>query len=178
MRILHTSDWHAGRNWKGRDRLPELQDILEHLGDFIERERIDLVLMSGDVYDSSVPSAEAERAVTTFFKRHRHGAGCPSVVIAGNHDSAARLEAWGMLAEFVGVHARGVPRRADAGGVIDVETRSGERACIAAAAVRAAGPARGGADRRAGRDAGQAAVRLADAGDAEPAVGAGSAPTR
>ena len=45
MRIVHTADWHAGRNWKGQDRLPELQDILEHLGAFIERERIDLVLM-------------------------------------------------------------------------------------------------------------------------------------
>src|SRR5262245_50154823 len=39
MRIVHTSDWHAGRVWKGRDRLPELQDILEHLAQFVERER-------------------------------------------------------------------------------------------------------------------------------------------
>lgn len=131
MRILHTSDWHAGRLWKGRDRLPELRDILEHLGDFIERERVDLVLMSGDVYDSTMPSAEAERAVTSFFKRIGT-ARVPAVVIAGNHDSAARLEAWGLLAELVGVRARGVPRRADEGGVIDVTTRGGEPARIAA----------------------------------------------
>ena len=51
MRILHTSDWHAGRVWKSQNRLAELQDILEHLGDFVERERIDLLLMSGDVFD-------------------------------------------------------------------------------------------------------------------------------
>lgn len=41
MRLLHTADWHAGRLWKNQNRLPELQDIFEHLGDFIERERID-----------------------------------------------------------------------------------------------------------------------------------------
>src|SRR5262245_56835614 len=69
MRILHTSDWHAGRVWKGQDRLPELQDILEHLGDFVEREKIDLVLMTGDVFESASPPPEAERAVTRFFKR-------------------------------------------------------------------------------------------------------------
>jgi hypothetical protein len=89
MRIVHTSDWHAGRVWKGRDRLPELQNILEHLADFVERERIDLLLMTGDVYESAAPSPEAERAVTTFFKRIGI-AGVPAVVIAGNHDSAQR----------------------------------------------------------------------------------------
>lgn len=131
MRIVHTSDWHAGRVWKGRDRLPELRDVLEHLGGFIERERIDLVLMSGDVYDNASPSAEAERAVTSFFKRIGK-AGVSSIVIAGNHDSPARLEAWGMLAELVGVTVRGLPRRADDGGLIELETRSGEKSRIAA----------------------------------------------
>jgi exonuclease SbcD len=62
MLIVHTSDWHAGRLWKGIDRLPELEAVLEHLGNFIERERVDLLLMSGDVFDSRGPSAAAERA--------------------------------------------------------------------------------------------------------------------
>jgi exonuclease SbcD len=131
MRILHTSDWHAGRVWKGRDRLPELQSILEHVADFVERERIDLLLMTGDVYESAAPSAEAERAVTTFFKRIGM-AGVPAVVIAGNHDSPLRLEAWGMLAELVNVHTRGLPRRPADGGVIGITTADGERARIAA----------------------------------------------
>ena len=68
MRILHTSDWHAGRLWKSQDRLSELQDVLEHLGDFIEHERIDLVLMSGDVFESQMPAPEAERAVSTILQ--------------------------------------------------------------------------------------------------------------
>jgi exonuclease SbcD len=131
MRIVHTSDWHTGRVWKGRDRLEELQEILEHLGDFIDREEIDLVLMSGDVFDSASPSAEAERTVTRFFKRIGK-ADVPSVVIAGNHDSPARLEAWGLLAELVGVHVVGLPRKAADGGLIEMSVRSGQRVRIAA----------------------------------------------
>lgn len=131
MRIVHTSDWHAGRIWKSRSRLDELQQILDHLGAFIERERVDLVLMSGDVYDSASPAPDAERAVSTFFKRLGR-AGVPSVVIAGNHDSPTRLDAWGLLAEFVGVRTLGLPRRRTDGGLIEVAGKNGETACVAA----------------------------------------------
>ena len=131
MRIVHTSDWHAGRIWKSRSRLDELQQILEHLGDFIERERIDLVLMSGDVYDSAAPAPEAERTVSAFFKRLGRAA-VPSVVIAGNHDNPTRLDAWGLLAEFVGVRTLGLPRRRTEGGLIEIAGKGGEVACIAA----------------------------------------------
>jgi DNA repair protein SbcD/Mre11 len=138
MRILHTSDWHAGRLWKSRNRLAELQDILEHLGDFVERERIDLVLMSGDVYENQVPTPDAERAVAHFFKRLGR-ADVPSVVVAGNHDHAVRMDTWGLLAEFVGVRARGLPRRRADGGLLEVPTRTGETACVAAVPFAAAG---------------------------------------
>src|SRR5581483_8740627 len=86
---------------------------------------------SGDVFDSVGPSAEAERMVFTFFRRIG-SAGVQSVVIAGNHDHAARLEAWGTLAELVGVRSVGLPRRCDDGGLIEIATRDGERAQIAA----------------------------------------------
>ena len=130
MRILHTSGWHAGRVWKGIDRLPELAAVFESLGDFIEHGAIDFVLMSGDVFDSGVPSAEAERLVFGFLKRIGR-TGTRTIVIAGNHDHPARLDAWGMLAELVNVHVVGRPRRAEAGGVIEVEGRGGERAVVA-----------------------------------------------
>jgi exonuclease SbcD len=131
MRIVHTSDWHAGRIWKNQNRLDELRDVLEHLGDFIERERVDLLLMSGDIFENQVPTADAERAVSTFFKRLGR-ANVPSTVIAGNHDHPTRLDTWGLLAEFVGVQARGLPRRRQDGGLIDVSTRCGETALVAA----------------------------------------------
>lgn len=131
MRIVHTSDWHAGRLLRRIDRLPELGDVLENLGDFLERERIDLLLVSGDVFDSVAPPAEAERLVFRFFKRIGQ-AGIESVVIAGNHDSPSRLEAWGGLAELVGVHAVARPAAAGKGGLLEIPARSGGTALVAA----------------------------------------------
>jgi DNA repair protein SbcD/Mre11 len=131
VRIVHTSDWHAGRLWKSVNRLPELGAVLDNLADFLVRERVDLLLMSGDVFDSAGPSAEAERMVFSFFRRIG-SSGVQSVVIAGNHDHPARLEAWGTLAELVGVRSVGLPRRRDEGGLIEIGSSGGERAQIAA----------------------------------------------
>src|SRR5262249_23475261 len=131
MLIVHSSDWHAGRLWNPIDRLPELEAVLENLGDFIERESVDLLLMSGDVFDSRGPSAAAERVVFRFFRRVGKS-GTKTAVIAGNHDDPVRLEAWGTLAEFGNVTTVAGPGPADQGGVIEFEVRSGERAIIAA----------------------------------------------
>lgn len=130
MRVVHTSDWHAGRIWKTRDRIDELGAVLDDLADFLERERIELLLVSGDIFDNGAPAALAERLVFRFFKRVGQ-AGTRSVVIAGNHDNPARIEAWGTLAELVGVHAVGRPCRAERGGVIEIDGRDGEHVCVA-----------------------------------------------
>jgi exonuclease SbcD len=105
--------------------------VLQNLADFIERQRVDLLLMSGDVFDSGAPIAEAEKIVFGFFKRVGR-AGTQTVVIAGNHDQPARLAAWGTLAELVDVHAVALPRRAREGGVVRIEAGSGETAVVAA----------------------------------------------
>jgi exonuclease SbcD len=131
MRIVHTSDWHAGRIWKGRDRLNELQTILEQLASFLEHEHVDVLLVSGDVFDNGAPAAAAERAVFRFFRRVG-AAAVKTAVIAGNHDSAARLEAWGTLTELVDVYVVARPRSAARGGVMRFDTRCGEHAIVAA----------------------------------------------
>lgn len=131
MRIVHTSDWHAGKAWKRIDRTPELEAVLDHLAQFILDREVDLVLVTGDVFDQAAPKPEAERAVFRFFRRIG-GAGVQSVVIAGNHDHPARLEAWGTLAELAGVRAIGRLRPPDEGGVFEIETRAGERAVVGA----------------------------------------------
>lgn len=130
MRFVHTSDWHAGRTWKGKDRTDELAAVLDHLARYLARERIELLLVSGDVFDTGAPVPHAEKLVFGFFKRVGQ-AGTKSVVIAGNHDSPARLEAWGMLAELVDVHARGIPRPISRGGVISFESREAEAVNVA-----------------------------------------------
>jgi exonuclease SbcD len=130
VRILHTSDWHAGKAWKGQPRLDELAAVLDDLASVIERERIDLVLMTGDVFDTPSPPADAERLVFAFFRRIGR-LDIPSVVIAGNHDSPARLEAWGQLAELARVTTCGLPKPFDRGGSLRLPTASGETAIVA-----------------------------------------------
>lgn len=131
MRIVHTSDWHVGRRWKGIQRLDEIEAILEHLSEFIERESVDLVLHTGDIFDSRNPPADAERLVNEFFVRIGT-AGARMVLIAGNHDDPHRLDARALLAEFTNVDILGRPRRSNQGGTRVIETSGGETAVVAA----------------------------------------------
>lgn len=138
MKIVHTSDWHVGRRWKGIQRLDEMEAILDHLAQFIEREAVDLVLHTGDIFDSRNPPAEAERLVNRFFVRVGR-AGAHMVVIAGNHDDPQRLDARSLLAEYANVQILGRPRSAQQGGHRVIETRCGDRAVVAALPFASAG---------------------------------------
>jgi DNA repair protein SbcD/Mre11 len=131
MRIVHTSDWHVGRRWKGLQRFDELAAVLDHLACFVEREAIDLVLHSGDVFESRNPPAEAEQLVNRFLLRMGQ-AGAQMLIIAGNHDDAGRMDARSLLTELANVQIIGRPRPAARGGSRTVETRCGEKAVVAA----------------------------------------------
>jgi DNA repair protein SbcD/Mre11 len=131
MKIVHTSDWHIGRRWKGIQRLDELETVLDHLAAFIEEHAVDLVLHTGDVFESRNPPAEAEQLVNRFLVRVGRS-GAQMVVIAGNHDDPLRLDARSLLTEFVNVQILGRPRPASRGGARIIETRCGEKAVVAA----------------------------------------------
>lgn len=131
MKIVHTSDWHVGRRWKGIQRFDELEAVLDHLGSFIEEHAIDLVLHTGDVFESRNPPAEAEQLVNRFLVRVGR-TGAQMVVLAGNHDDPLRFDARSLLTEFVHVQIIGRPRPAARGGTRTLVTRSGERAVVAA----------------------------------------------
>lgn len=131
MKIVHTSDWHVGRRWKGIGREAEMEAVLDHLAGYIERHAIDLVLHTGDVFDSRNPPAEAEQLVNRFFVRVGR-AGARMVVIAGNHDDPLRLDARSQLTELASVEILGRPRAAARGGARLVETRRGEKAIVSA----------------------------------------------
>jgi len=94
MRVLHTSDWHVGRMFHGRDLLADQESVLCGLADLVADERVDVVVVSGDLYDRAVPSGEAVSACTRILKTIR-AAGAQLVVTPGNHDSAPRLGAFG-----------------------------------------------------------------------------------
>ncbi len=124
MRILHTADWHAGRTLHGRSRTEEVRASLAALAD-IACESADVVLVSGDLYDSPTPSAEAEQAVYEFFHTLATE-GVPAVVIAGNHDSPDRIDAVANVLALARVHAIGTPRTRSKGGRTTIATRAGD----------------------------------------------------
>lgn len=113
IRLLATSDWHLGNVFKGFDRQAEHAHFLAWLLEVVERERPDALLVAGDVFDNSNPSAAAQKLYFDFLERVT-GVVCPGlqvVIIAGNHDSAARLEAPRRMLGRQGVQVRGLVRR-------------------------------------------------------------------
>lgn len=101
MRVLHTADFHAGKTLRGYDRTPEIHEALQEIAGLARSEKADAVLVAGDLFDGVNPSADAEAAVFEFFLRLKE-AGIPSAVIAGNHDSASRLQSLAGLLNWVG----------------------------------------------------------------------------
>ncbi len=130
MRFLHTADWHLGRTIRGRSRSAEFEAALAEVCTIARDEQVDVVLVCGDIYDTTSPPPEAERLLNTTL-RDLVRAGIEVVLIAGNHDHPRRLEALGRLAELLGVHVQTSMLAADEGGVIRIE-RGGETALIAA----------------------------------------------
>lgn len=112
MRFLHTSDWHVGRTFHGADLLAEQEAVLAHLADLVSAEAVDVVLVSGDIYDRAVPAAEAVQIANRAMLRLRQ-AGAQLVITSGNHDSAPRLGAFGDFAAAGGLHLRTTIDRID-----------------------------------------------------------------
>lgn len=94
MRLLHTSDWHLGQVFHGHDRQFEHEQFLSWLLDTLEREKVDVLLLAGDVFDGANPPSAAQRLYYGFLAQAaQRMPGLQVVVIAGNHDSPTRLEA-------------------------------------------------------------------------------------
>ncbi|HOV80175.1 MAG TPA: exonuclease SbcCD subunit D [Bacillota bacterium] len=109
MRFLHTSDWHLGRTLEGRSRQAEQEAFLEELCRLAEDEKIDVVLVAGDVFDAFNPPAAAEQLFYDALDSLAAGGKRAVVVIAGNHDSPERLVAASPLARRQGIVLLGVP---------------------------------------------------------------------
>ncbi len=121
MRILHTSDWHLGHGLHGRSREAEHQRFLDWLLDRIDEHMVDALIIPGDIFDSANPPTSALRAWYWFLgQARRRNRDLDVVVVGGNHDSAARLDAPKPLLEPLDVRViGGVPRLED--GSIDYE---------------------------------------------------------
>ncbi|GGE50221.1 nuclease SbcCD subunit D [Pullulanibacillus camelliae] len=109
MRLLHTADWHLGRSLEGRSRQSEQEAVLAEIISIANDEKVDAVIMAGDVYDSVNPPAASEILFYETMKQLSHGGKRPVVVISGNHDSPERVEAASPLALTHGITLVGRP---------------------------------------------------------------------
>lgn len=112
MRMLHTSDWHIGRTFHGVDLLADQARSLTAIAELVAEESVDVVVLPGDVYDRSIPSADAIAVCNRGFEAIR-AAGAQIVATSGNHDSPARLGAGASFAAAGGLHLRTTVADAD-----------------------------------------------------------------
>jgi exonuclease SbcD len=103
MLMLHTSDWHLGRSLHRADLRAAQAAFLDHLVEVARAEKVDVVLVAGDVYDRAVPPVDAVELCEDALVR-LHATGARIVLISGNHDSARRLGFGGGLLDQAGVH--------------------------------------------------------------------------
>ena len=108
MRLLHTSDWHLGRSLYRADLRAAQSAFLDHLVEVARAEKVDAVLVAGDIYDRAVPPVDAVELCEDALLR-LHDTGAAIVLISGNHDSARRLGFGSGLLEKAGVHLRTRP---------------------------------------------------------------------
>lgn len=107
MKILHTSDWHLGRSLYGRKRYEEFSAFLDWLAQTIEDEKVDALLVAGDVFDTSTPSNRAQELYYRFLCRVAASCCRHVAVIAGNHDSPSFLNAPKELLQALNVYVVG-----------------------------------------------------------------------
>lgn len=91
MKILHTSDWHLGRTLHGYSLIEDQAYILDQLIEYMLQEKIELLIIAGDVYDKSLPNEEAVALFNHFISQVIGRLEIPTVIIAGNHDSNTRI---------------------------------------------------------------------------------------
>ncbi|MEV5596118.1 exonuclease SbcCD subunit D [Streptomyces sp. NPDC052496] len=108
MRFLHTSDWHLGRSFHRVNLLTAQRAFLDHLVETVRTQRVDAVLVAGDVYDRAVPPLAAVELFDEALHRLAD-LGVPTVMISGNHDSARRLGVGSGLMRQAGIHLRTDP---------------------------------------------------------------------
>ena len=122
MRLIHTADWHLGHSLAGHGRALEHDRFLAFLLDRLDDGDVDALVVAGDVYDHGHPSAAAMRQFFTFIaEARRRRPDLDIVVIGGNHDTAARLDAAGPVLAALDVTILGGLPRTDGGRGLDLD---------------------------------------------------------
>ena len=134
MRILHTSDWHLGRSLLGKRRYTEFSLFLDWMLQCIEQHQIEVLIIAGDIFDTTTPSVTAQDQYYNFLARAATQSSCQHiVVIGGNHDSASFLNAPGAILKNLDVHVVGQACDDIQDEVLVLNDRQGEASLIVCA---------------------------------------------
>lgn len=118
MLLLHTADWHIGQYFFGYDRKEEHIYFFDWLKKTIKKRQVDVLLIAGDIFDSPNPSAESQKIYYRFLREvTTNNPDLQIIITAGNHDSAARLEAPNPLLEKMNIHVKGLIHKNIDGGI-------------------------------------------------------------
>jgi DNA repair protein SbcD/Mre11 len=132
MKILHTADWHIGKQLKKIDFTPDLQHFFDWLVQYIAKESIDVLLVSGDVFDMANPSQAAMLQYYSFLKQMiRHNPDCKIVITGGNHDAPMVLDAPADLLSMLDITVVGGAPNSIADLFVEIE-RNNEKLVVAA----------------------------------------------
>ena len=107
MKILHTADWHLGQKFFHRNREQEHTAALNWLADFIVEEKVELLIVAGDIFDTDSPPNYARKIYFDFLKKLINTCCENIVIVAGNHDSANMLDAAKELFKLLNVYVVG-----------------------------------------------------------------------
>ena len=144
MRILHTADWHIGCKSDDLSRLPEQIDICNQIIKIADQEKVDMVIIAGDIYDMFIPSAEAEKLVFDTLIALSNNGNRAVVAVAGNHDEPRRFSNANVFAKNFNIYLVGdlnrveiapltnkniVPVKSGAG-YIEFNTKAGENVVV------------------------------------------------
>ncbi|QVK17702.1 exonuclease SbcCD subunit D [Mycoplasmatota bacterium] len=108
MKILHTGDWHIGKIINDFSMLNDQKYILDQFFDIISDEKPDVIIISGDIYDRSIPPKEAVELLDNTLTRLIEDYKIPTLIVSGNHDSHERLSFGNRLLEHKKLYIEGV----------------------------------------------------------------------
>lgn len=133
MRIIHTSDWHIGRTLYGRKRYREFEHFFEWLTDRISTRKVDALLVSGDVFDTTTPSNRSQEIYYRFLFSVAASCCRHVVITGGNHDSPSFLNAPKSLLRTINIHVVGAAASSPEDEVISLKDENGRTEAIVCA---------------------------------------------
>lgn len=133
MNILHTSDWHLGRMLYGQKRYAEFSAFLDWLLDVVEQRSVDVLIVAGDIFDTTTPSNKAQALYYRFLARLSDSCCRHVVVVGGNHDSPSFLEAPKSLLQYLDIHIIGAAQSQPEDEVLQLHNDTGQLELIVCA---------------------------------------------